>query len=92
MITNVGIETVEFSHPLKLMGKVENYMQEVINTMRQSLKDVAAASLKRYHQHGKEKWLTMDPAQTTLLINMMNWTSDVEAAFGRLAGNPMAMK
>ena len=26
MITNVGIEFVEFTSPLKLLGKVENYM------------------------------------------------------------------
>lgn len=49
--------------------------------MRSSLKDVAAASLKRLAQHGKAKWLTMDPAQTTLLINMLTWTKDVENAF-----------
>jgi len=62
MHTNVGIEYVEFSSDLKLMGKVENYLQEVINTMRFSLRDVGVASLKRLAQHGKEKWLTMDPA------------------------------
>lgn len=81
MHTNVGVEFVEFSHDLKLMGKVENYLQEVINTMRTSLRDVAAASLLRLAQHGKEKWLSMDPAQTTLLINMLTWTKDVEEAF-----------
>lgn len=80
MHTNVGIEYVEFSHDLKLLGKVENYLQDVINTMRDSLKDVAGASLQRYNQQGKEKWLsdTKNPAQTTLLINMLNWTKDVE--------------
>lgn len=45
MHTNVGIEYVEFTTDLKLLGKVENYLQEVINTMRSSLKDVAGASL-----------------------------------------------
>jgi hypothetical protein len=59
--------------------------------MRSSLKDVAGASLKRYHQHGKAKWLTMDPAQTTLLINMLNWTTDVEKAFNESAKDKHAM-
>lgn len=81
MHTNVGVEYVEFSAPLKIMGKVENYMQEVINTMRMSLRDTASDSLKRLHKHGKAEWLTMDPAQTTLLINMLTWTKDVETAF-----------
>lgn len=49
--------------------------------MRDSLRDIAGASLKRLSTLGKAKWLTMDPAQTTLLINMMCWTRDVEAAF-----------
>ena len=34
----------------------------------------------------------MDPAQTTLLINMLTWTKDVEAAFDSLKSNPNAMK
>jgi dynein heavy chain len=91
MHTNVGVEYVEFSHDLKLMGKVENYLQEVINTMRVSLRDVAAASLKRLAEHGKAKWLTMDPAQTTLLINMLTWTKDVETAFHAQKADPQAM-
>lgn len=48
MKTNVGEEEVEFTSDLKLLGKVENYLQEVINTMRSSLKDIGGASLKRY--------------------------------------------
>lgn len=92
MHTNVGVEYVEFSSDLKLMGKVENYMQEVINTMRNSLRDVAVASLGRLQTLGKAKWLQMDPAQTTLLINMLTWTKDVEAAFHAIKNDPMALK
>lgn len=92
MHTNVGKEYVKFSAPLKLLGKVENYLQEVINSMRSSLRDIAAESLIKLDKHGKEAWLKMDPAQTTLLINMMTWTKDVEAAFAALKGNKMAMK
>lgn len=92
MHTNVGKEFVEFSSPLKLLGKVENYLQDVINSMRQSLQDIAGASLIRLAKHGKEEWLKMDPAQTTLLINMLTWTKDVENAFRALKGNKNAMK
>ena len=34
MISCVGIETVQFTKPLRLVGKVENYLDDVINTMR----------------------------------------------------------
>jgi dynein heavy chain len=92
MHTNVGVEYVEFTSDLKLMGKVENYMQQVIDTMRSSLRDTGVESLGRLYTHGKAKWLTMDPAQTTLLINMLTWTIDVEKAFDAIPKNPNAMK
>lgn len=46
--------------------------------MKSSLRDVAGESLIKLAKHGKEAWLAMDPAQTTLLINMLTWTKDVE--------------
>jgi len=94
MHTNVGKEYVEFTTDLKLLGKVENYLQQVIDTMRSSLKDVGGVSLKRYIQDGKEKWLkdATNPAQTSLLINMLNWTKDVETAFNNIPKDKEAMK
>lgn len=63
MITNVGVEYVEFTSPLKLLGKVENYMQDIINSMRSSLRDIAGLSLQRLHKNGKDAWLKSgDPA------------------------------
>lgn len=38
METCVGKEFVEFPKPLKLLGKVENYLADVIDKMRESLK------------------------------------------------------
>lgn len=38
MDTCVGKEFVEFPKPLKLLGKVENYLADVIDKMRESLK------------------------------------------------------
>jgi dynein heavy chain len=92
MHTNVGIEYVEFTSPLKLLGKVENYMQEIINAMKLSLKEIAGASLIRLAKLGKDEWLKADPAQTTLLINMLNWTKDVEGGFNAIKGDKEAMK
>jgi dynein heavy chain len=74
------------------MGKVETYMQDVIDTMRGSLKQIAGDSLKRLAQMTKEQWLQNDPAQTTLLINILTWTRDVEGAFSKMKSNAMAMK
>jgi dynein heavy chain len=81
MHTSVGKEYVDFSKELALEKKVENYLQDVIDMMRRSLKDIAADSRIRFGQKEKSKWLADDPAQVTLLINMVNWVVNVETAF-----------
>lgn len=77
----VGKEYVEFTSELKLLGKVEIYLQDVLNIMRNSLKDIAVKSLKKYTEIDKESWLIQDPAQVTLLINNCCWVINVEKSF-----------
>jgi dynein heavy chain len=60
--------------------------------MKTSLREIAGASLIRLAKHGKEAWLGMDPAQTTLLINMLNWTKDVEIGFNGIKNDKESMK
>ena len=67
-------------------------MQDVIDSMRSSLKDIAGESLVKLGKMTKEAWLKDDTAQTTLLINILVWTRDVEEAFGKLKSKAMAMK
>jgi len=43
----VGKEYVEFTTDCKLMGKVEVYMQDILDVMRSSLRDIAVKSLKK---------------------------------------------
>ena len=81
MHASVGKEYVDFSKELALEKKVENYLQDVIDMMRRSLKDIAAESRIRFGQKEKAKWLADDPAQVTLLINMVNWVVNVENGF-----------
>ena len=44
----VGVETVEFTKALKLVGKVENYLSDVIDTMRTTLNNVAEKSVSSF--------------------------------------------
>lgn len=81
----VGKEYVEFTTELKLMGKVENYLQDVIDTMRGSLKDISMKSLKKFSEIDKESWLVQDPAMVTLLINNCSWVISVEKSFANNA-------
>lgn len=48
METCVGKEFVDFPKPLKLLGKVENYLQDVIDTMKESLKIIASKSVVNF--------------------------------------------
>ena len=62
MISCVGVETVKFCKPLRLIGKVEVYMQDVIDRMRLTLKEIGADSLPRFKTTKKAEWLFQDPA------------------------------
>jgi len=74
----VGIEYVPYSEPFKLMGKVEGYMQDVIDNMRKTLRLIAGDSLKRSMAKPRTDWLKEDPSQCMLLVGLTSWVSDVE--------------
>jgi dynein heavy chain, axonemal len=92
METCVGKETVQFPKPLKLVGKVENYLMDVIDKMKESLNIIASKSVVNQNTMPKSDWLRQDPSQITLLINMANWSRNVEAAFNGLKTDPKAME
>jgi dynein heavy chain len=77
----VGKEYVNFEGDLKLEGKVEVYLQDVILEMRSSLKTISIRSLKKFSEIDKESWLRIDPAMVTLLINNCSWVIGVEKSF-----------
>ena len=91
MITCVGKEEVEFSKPLTLVGKVETYLSDVIDTMRASLNDIAAKSVQTHKTTDRDTWLKQDPSQITLLVNIMAWCNTVEGYFKKISGNKDAM-
>lgn len=49
--------------------------------MRLTIKVIAADSLKRFAKKDKKDWLEDDPAQVSLLVNLVNWVKTVEGAF-----------
>jgi len=91
METCVGKEIVTFPKPLKLVGKVENNLMDVIDCMKSSLNLIAAKSVVIQHTIPKDEWLRMDPAQISILVNMTNWSRNVEGAFNSLKTNPKSM-
>jgi hypothetical protein len=49
--------------------------------MISTLRDQGSDSLVRFKSKEKKDWLFEDPAQITLLINMLSWVESVENAF-----------
>lgn len=89
MITCVGIELVKFTQPLKLVGKVECYMQDIVKTMNQTLYTITGSSFKEQKSLERKEWIKRDPAQITLLVNNIAWSTNVEDAFLKLQGGNM---
>lgn len=93
MVSCVGVETVDFTQPLKLVGKVENYLSDCIDAMRDTLYEVVRTSIPAQESMKKEEWLKRDPAQVTLLVNMINWCRNTEKSFISMQGGDLeAMK
>ncbi|KRW98533.1 P-loop containing nucleoside triphosphate hydrolase [Pseudocohnilembus persalinus] len=93
IISSVGSESVVFSSPLKLIGKVELYLKDIIQAMNQTLKDIAEKSFHNYKVMDRKTWLKQDPAQISLLVNNIMWSSEIENCFQKLqTGDPTAIQ
>lgn len=88
----VGTEYTDFTQELLLTGKVERYLQDVIDTMRTSLKEIGKKSLKAYFEMEKKPWLEEFPAQICLLVNLCCWVVNIEKAFGNMDKDPDRLK
>ena len=84
MVSCVGSETVKFVKELKLEGKVEVYLKDVIDIMNESLRSIGESSFKAFDQLEKKAWVARDPAQITILVNMIRWSAAVEDSFQKL--------
>ena len=45
IISGVGKEKVDFTSPIKLVGKVESYLTDLIHSMRSTLNDITRNSI-----------------------------------------------
>jgi dynein heavy chain len=53
-VSDIGKEEVNFTRELKLLGKVECYLQDIIDCMRNSLKDISLGALKSFTTLSKD--------------------------------------
>lgn len=82
MISCVGTEYVEFSSPLPLENKVEDYMNDIIQKMRDELRSILRASVADYPKKKREDWLFDWSSQLILVVNQIYWCQEVETVSG----------
>jgi dynein heavy chain len=62
MISAVGKEKLDLTKPMKMLGKVESYLADLINAMRSTLNDITRQSVQCSAQMKRDEWLLRDPA------------------------------
>jgi dynein heavy chain len=81
----VGKEYVPWSKPMKLDGKVEEYMNLIIDKMRSELKVNLYDSLKAYNNpKPRYEWQFEWTSQMILVVSQIYWCTETEAAFAKM--------
>ena len=90
-VAGVGKEYVPFEPAVPLEGKVEIYMQTVLDAMKITLYENLKRSVVRYAQMERKQWVMFkeggrpaDPAQIILLTLAINYVQGVEDAFVKM--------
>ena len=86
-------EYVPFINDCECTGPVEVWLNRIIDSMRATLKRLMGEAVSAYEEKPREQWIFDHPAQITLAGTQIWWTTEVNAAFGRLEeGYETAMK
>eukprot|EP00798_Chlamydomonas_sp_ICE-L_P023007 gene23007-30199_t len=85
METCVGLEYVAFQKPLPLIAKVEDYMNDIISTMRSELRLILKDSVADYPTKARHDWIFDWPSQLILVVNQIYWCQEVEEAYAKIA-------
>jgi len=81
----VGKEYVKWSKPMKLEGKVEEYMNLIIDKMRSELKVNLYDSIKAYNNpKPRHEWQFEWTSQMILVVSQIYWCQETEAAFAKM--------
>ena len=98
-IASVGVEEVTFEPKVHMVGKVEIYMQTLLDAMKTTLYEHTKRCLTRYQELDRMAWLMhggvqpTDAAQVCIFVSAVNYSEDVEKAFADMGmGDKDAMK
>ena len=98
-VAGVGVEALEFEPHVQLVGKVEIYLEDVLQAMRHTLFEHSKRCLVRYSEMDRISWLMhggtapTDGAQVCLLISGVFYVREVETVFEDITkGDSKAME
>ena len=77
-------EVVKFVEDCSCEGQVENWLNNLLDAMRVTIRAEFSKSMKTVTEHARDKWLMMYPAQVSLAGTQICWTNDVNSAFQKL--------
>ena len=93
IVSCVGKETIPFKSEMALAGKVEEYMNLIIDKMRSELKLHCFDAMQAYgNPKQRHEWCFDWSSQLGLVVNQIYWCQEVEAAFDVDRGDAGAMK
>eukprot|EP01038_Epipyxis_sp_PR26KG_P005447 gene5447-7540_t len=100
-IAGVGKETIQFTPPIKLLGKAEAYLLSLLKAQIFTLSKCLSASVDRYPTIPRTQWVklkdaktneTLDPAQIILLVAMIDFVQQVEKCMAQsMANDPRSL-
>lgn len=89
-------EIMKFKNQVKTEGRVEEWMNEVLDEMRSSNRHITKKAIFDYGRNKdipRTDWILMNQGMICLAANQVWWTSEVEEVFSKVAkGNKRAMK
>ncbi|KAL0479463.1 dynein beta chain [Acrasis kona] len=86
-------EVVEFTNAYECKGAVENWLNGLLDTIRNTLQTILVDAHTAYVEQSRDQWLFLFPAQIVVSASRVWFTAEVNAAFERQEeGNKNALK
>ena len=91
--SSVGVEHIELPKPYKIEGRVEVYMQNIIDETVKALRACLKISNENFVKDSTEVWVKREPNQIILTTSLTFFTLHMEQTFDKIsAGDDQAMK
>ncbi len=91
--SSVGVENIPLPKPFKIEGRVEYYMQDIINQAQNALRECLKISNANFVKDSTEAWVKREPNQIILTTSLTFFTIKMEETFTAIAnGDQNAME